>query len=553
MKTWLKASLITAGIGIVGSTVYYFLKNDSGNELLTYVPNNVGVLVKFDLPEIGKALEPHKKEILELEMFKDKDLKNQDVLFKTTMNILKDPQKSGIDFKVPAMFYMESRSRGDASAFILKLEDESLFSEYMSKNIAAGAETGKEKEVHFAESGTGNWISWNSSVVLITNQKTEDKSYFQNILNKKNPGARGNLLLSRIVEQKGIVSAIFILDELTSSHALTRMAPAAGAVKNPLPAGTAILANLYLQNSHLKAEASLISLNEKKLNEITIFKKEGRLGKHKDALFNGDQEIAAYSVSLDIPKVIKLVESMSGSDDNENMDEDTKLRKEKLKENLGILQGDMVVGVSLRSALLPDSNAVKNNTYERSDIGSVLGIIAYISIQPDQKAKLENNLMNLPKDESGNYTLIIPYLNWTFKARIIGDELVLSDNMETLQQLASNTFHSPKPKESLGLKEHLKSPFYIGIASNLNKTISALTGIGNIPGADLGEKLYSGPVEGYVENGKFQYSVNFRDTKTHPLIQYLRVLNESFKHEKEMEAKTKELLKSMGVEDNSDY
>jgi hypothetical protein len=531
MKNWIKVSLLVAGIGAVGATVYYFVKGSPGNELLAYVPNNSGLLVKFNLPEIGEALKGHEEEIKKFTFLKDKDVRKSDALTKTVINILKDPKKSGLDFSVPAMLFSEGRPRGSVIGFVVKLENADMFGEYIKKNVPAGNESGKGNDVEYAEFDVGLYVSWNQNVALVTEQKAENKSYFEDILNKRNPGAKGNLLLSKIGEQSGMMSAIFRIDELVSSHELkTRIPAAINSIKSPFPAGTAIIANTVWNNGEIRTIAHLASLNEDKIKDIRIFKNAGTLSVHEKALFVGDVPLAVLSLSLDMKSFFTFLENASPDF------KEFRKSQEKFHEVENMFSGDVVFGVAMDEGQL---NA--QDEFGGATVVPKVKMLGYIGTKGDFAAFLQKNAPHVQPDADGIYLRDNPYSQAGFI--LMDNMVVMSNDFEELLKIKNKTYTPPTTKYNYHAEKN--APFYFDV--NMEGMLNMYEQQGKTSNSfDHFQELFANNQVCYVKDGTLTYLLEMKDKKVHPLMGIMRFMEREYKNkEKEKQALEKELEMSV--------
>lgn len=205
MSKPLKFGLIGLGVATIGVLVY-FLTAGGGDRLLKFIPNNAAFVVRIDvkgLYDLGK-----KDNIFELKMMKDgmKNGEKQGGMGKLISAIVEKPEECGIDFRKPAYVFGEMMSRGKATAMLMEIHSESKFTEFINKKRDSDTKIEKTEDFSHLEMGTGEYISWGNGVMVYSVNKTESTGYPANILKRSRPGMEGNLNMTEMLKNKGMVS-----------------------------------------------------------------------------------------------------------------------------------------------------------------------------------------------------------------------------------------------------------------------------------------------------------------------------------------------------------
>lgn len=170
-----------------------------------FVPTDAFLAARIDLPSIAKTFKDNKKELDSLLAFATKNKLEEAPFTRLLIELAQHPEKSGIDFNSYVYAFGHKTKRGDNFGLLIRVRDKSDLSEFMKGNIPAGNTRGVESGVDYAEYNDGSYVSWNEDALLFTVQMGESRSYFASILNKKTPGAKGNLKLNRINESKALI------------------------------------------------------------------------------------------------------------------------------------------------------------------------------------------------------------------------------------------------------------------------------------------------------------------------------------------------------------
>lgn len=389
MKTSIKILIGVVATAAIGTTVY-FLSKSKGSGLLAYVPNDAVMVARIGLPEISKVFSENEKEIKKMTLWKRMvDSTSNTPMMRAVQGILKKPAESGIDFTQDCMFFVHKSQRGYNNGLLFRIRSYSDFSNYIVNNAPAGTPTGEEAGIKFAEYGIGVFITWKDDVAMIIDQKAETKGYFADILNKKNPGAKGNLLLSQAESSTGLMDIVLRVDDFfKGKDGLI----ASEGIQNPFPAGTAIVGAVKIENGDITTEFRLESTNNDGLKNLGILKTSGMLEKYQHALFSNGKPYGAYAVSMNIAKakqfLIKMVPEI-----------EEKFKEPEIKEMMDAFTGDLVVGIT--SPDKPYDYEYEEGVTEEEVQKHKGGIIAHIGIK--NMDLLRKKLAEYAKLEDGIY------------------------------------------------------------------------------------------------------------------------------------------------------
>ncbi len=308
MKTWHKFSLGGALLALGLGAVYLITRGSAGADLLKYVPSSAIMVGKINFDKFAAAQEDLKKinlKDLQKKIAGSGNEDQTDILMRQISMFLEDPAKSGIDLSSAAYFFAEKTERGEATAFIFKLNSESTFYEYVKKTSFLGVEKGLENGVKYVDEGEGVFVSAFEGVGMISANRGDSKSYTDLILHHTRPGSEGNLFTRDLQRSKKQVSLVIKM----ASFLKTFNQIAHNTINDLIN-----LENMYVESdiSFDKGSMDLVSnvrsMNKDDLKLLDISRKSDW---NRQAFLNASKDenppVFFLSASLNIQKILEII------------------------------------------------------------------------------------------------------------------------------------------------------------------------------------------------------------------------------------------------------
>lgn len=531
-KIWLYAGI--AGL-FFGAAAYLFFNRTSDDQLLKYVPNDASVVVKINVPEIAGIVSENKKQLKELKLLNSDSAWNENQLLRLCYQLMKDPEGSGIDFSSDAYFFSQTLMRGDVQGFALKLNDESTFANYVKKNSPIGSESGEIESVQFCEYNTGLYISWLDEVALITNQITEEKSYFADILKQKNPGAKGNIIAKELQNQKGILCGYASMKSIKkeffgeSDNLYSTMLKEVG--NAIFQDGVFTMFNIEAGKGIANAEIWLTSADKKKNKEIPFFgKPEASLIK-LPVFYKYTPQNQMY-VALDLKKTFEFLMKES-PEFKESMKDETEVQQ-----FLDAITGNIHMGATLNEKMF-QAIVSEDNSYDFTGGEPMTVFVLHAGIT-NKFADLKNKYSAyLNEIEPGIYGVGMGVF-----FRIYSDHISFSNNLDAIKSLTSEVGYI-KNQISKDFQNIAKSSSLTAVSDNTFIT-SAFKDeprtLQDILSYSLGKQIVS------TNNNKLSWKIELQKKDEHFLLTLIKIFNKSYEYTLEQEKKNLDKRASQELE-----
>jgi len=523
MTTRLKITIAIFGVTLAGASVY-FLTRSKGSGLLAYVPNDASMVIRFNLPKIAKFYAENKDEISKMTIWKKATEASNNSLDRAIQGIVKNPEASGIDFSLDCMLFVHKAQRGENTGMLLRLKNASDFAKYIKNNTPAGSISGNENGVEYAEFGTGLFISWNNEVALITEQMAEPKAYFAAILNKSNPSAKGNLLLSKVEDGEGYAILVMGIDQFFTG----KNAPIESKeFHNPFPPGTAIMCSLNMVPGEISADIHMIANNQKDLDKLGFFKESSKLKQYNQSIFPSGNPLFASALGIDIEKFLDFSELINPKY-KETRNDPT------IKGIIQSLSGDFVFGFATKPEVIASQiKAIEDHNYDSYPTEPAYSFLVHIGTK--NQSIFKSKISEIATPENGIYTLFGGF----FQMYLLEyeDHFLATFDKTILEKTIANGNKIKKPDSSFNIpSECLNAPFAM-IMNNNN-----FLGTGFYSSLQINPKFskyFNGNYFIFKKEDKIIGKFKFKDTKSHPLMAYLHMANLSYEEAEMNKTKVK--------------
>lgn len=530
-KIWLYAGI--AGL-FFGAAAYMFFNRTSNSQLLKYVPTDASVVLKINVPEIARVVSEDQKQLKELKLLNSDSAWNENQLLRLCYKLMKDPEGSGIDFSSDAYFFSQTLMRGDVQGFVLKLNDESTFASYVKKSSPIGTESGEYEKVNFCEYNTGLYISWLDDIALITNQITEEKSYFADILKQKNPGAKGNTIAKELQEQNGILSGYASLkaikNELLGESDNVYSSIFAEVGNAVLKDGVFAMFNIEADKGIANAEIWLTAADKKKNKEIPFFG-EPESNLIKLPVFYKYTPQSQIYVALDLKKTFEFLKKES-PEFKATIEKD-----DNIKTFLDAITGNFNLGVTINEKMLQAMMSEEAIDFTTGETASVVVLHAGIT---DKFTALKNKYAEyLIEIDPGIYRLGMGLF-----IRIYSDHISFSNNLEAVKALSSeegfNKNQISKDFQNIAKKSALTAvsdnTFFDEAYKDKPRTLQDLLSY------SMGKQTIN------TDNGKLKWKVELQKKNEHFLLSMIKMINKLYEYNLEEEKNNLDLRASQEIE-----
>lgn len=503
--------ILIACVGLIALAVsaFFLTRSSSKINLLSYIPGNSISIIKLNIPVLAGILGENQNEITTYSFLKDSELKEP--LTKLFMNIIKQPELSGLDFTTDMYCFFEALPRGTAIGFLLKISNEDLFGKHVKNYVPAGKNYGVNKDISYAEFDNGIYISWNNSLALLTIQKTEGVDYFQKIISKSKPGADKNKIYSDLKESADLISCRVFIDEVFNNVSMSRNSVLEN-FKNPFPKQSSLAFQLNMDKDAIRSEFSVLSENSTELGNLNFFNSTGSFNKYSNHLFSTGNPYLAYSVSIVPSKFFEFMDKLSPGFKNG-------LGQNPLFSDIEeLITGDIAIGLSIKDSALDENKLIPSN----ENLLDFIDPIVHIGTKTSARYSIEK-MMGTPLRRTEN-GFQMGFGNYFIG--ILEKEIIVCQNEQNLKRILNGTFKTAYSESH----KHVQSPLFImsnsGSILKLASTFIFSFDL-KLPVLELLLKS-AGPQYGWIENSKLKSEMLLHHNQIHPLILVLRTIEEMY-------------------------